>query len=161
MSAHAQTPELGEASEKNRGVLLRENRVWDPMGDKAPSSSLFFTISFELSTPYMTVHVNGKLLRWIVLVSVARGDARSTHETRKCRAYDSSTNSSTRRRPRYAFRDRRRNACYRDADANHVSKESCDRRSAIKTSVIHVVKIHESDFVVKDPGKRPSINCKT
>ncbi len=70
MSAHAQTPELGEALKRTEEFLIAvKNRVWDLMGDKALSSSLFFNTSFELSTPYMTVYVNGKLLRWIVLVS--------------------------------------------------------------------------------------------
>ena len=69
-SADAETPQLSEALKRTEAFLVAvKNRVWEIVGDKALSNSLFFKKDVELTTPYMTLYVNGKLLRWVTLVS--------------------------------------------------------------------------------------------
>ena len=68
--SNANAPQLNEALRRTETFLIAvKNRVWEIIGDKALSSSLFFRTSVDLTTPYMTVYVNGKLLRWVELVS--------------------------------------------------------------------------------------------
>ena len=69
-SVATSNPQLSEALQRTESFLVAvKNRVWEIIGDKALSSSLFFRTNIELTTPYMTVYVNGKLLRWVLLVS--------------------------------------------------------------------------------------------
>ena len=68
--SNANAPQLNEALRRTEAFLIAvKNRVWEIVGDNALSSSLFFRTDVDLTTPYMTVYVNGKLLRWIELVS--------------------------------------------------------------------------------------------
>lgn len=69
-SIYAEESQLKEALNRT-GVFLAavKSRVWNMFGDSALSDALFFKKDAKLASPYMIVYVNGKLLRWLALVS--------------------------------------------------------------------------------------------
>lgn len=69
-SAYADEPQLQEALKRTEAFLIAvKARVWEIFGEHTLSDSLFFKTDVKLTTPYMAVFVNGKLLRWMTLVS--------------------------------------------------------------------------------------------
>lgn len=69
-SSNANSPELAPMLQKTEAFLISvKKRVWDIIGDAGLSDSLFFNSETKLTTPYMKLYVNGRLLRWLTIVS--------------------------------------------------------------------------------------------
>ncbi len=69
-SAYANSSELSPILQKTESFLIAmKKRTWDIFGESALSNSLFFNPESKLTTPYMKLYVNGKILRWLTIVS--------------------------------------------------------------------------------------------
>lgn len=69
-SSKVSSPELAPILQKTESFLIAMKKMtWDNFGESALSESLFFNTEIKLTTPYMKLYVNGKLLRWLTIVS--------------------------------------------------------------------------------------------
>ncbi len=69
-SSNAKSPELDSLLQRTETfLLLMKKRVWDAYTETSISNSLFFNSETKLTTPYMKLYVNGRLLRWLMIVS--------------------------------------------------------------------------------------------
>lgn len=69
-SPRAQNSQLASTLQKTEAFLITvKKRAWDIFGDNALSDSLFFNPNAKLTTPYLKLYVNGKILRWLTIVS--------------------------------------------------------------------------------------------
>ncbi|MDD3590417.1 MAG: hypothetical protein PHO46_09140 [Thermoguttaceae bacterium] len=69
-SSKANTPDLEPILQRTETFLLSmKKQVWDAYTDTSLCDSLFFNSETKLKTPYMKLYVNGRLLRWLIIVS--------------------------------------------------------------------------------------------
>jgi len=69
-SRHIAEPEFAETLKTAQTYLMSIKKLaWELIGENVLCESLFFAADVKLTTPYMRLYVNGKLLRWLVLVS--------------------------------------------------------------------------------------------
>lgn len=69
-SARTDSPELAQALQKTESFLITmKRRVLDMLEETGLSESLFFNPEIKLKTPYMKLYVNGRLLRWLSIIS--------------------------------------------------------------------------------------------
>lgn len=69
-SSKANSFELASTLQRTETFLLSMKKlVWNAYTETSMSDSLFFNSKTKLTTPYMKLYVNGRLLRWLMIVS--------------------------------------------------------------------------------------------